>query len=125
MKFMRFIKANIPVYTGLSLKEKYATDKLMACNTILPAISYDERTKLGKFVADIIREKILKENTLKDSPLKAYEIAEAGVMGINKLFGWQMALDEKKDANGELSSVYFNSKLLKFNAPVKKSETLP
>jgi len=35
-----------------------------------------------------------------------------------------MALDEKKNESGELSSVYFSSKILKFNAPVKKSEPL-
>jgi hypothetical protein len=36
-----------------------------------------------------------------------------------------MALDEKKDANGELKSVYFSSRILKFTAPIKKSEPLP
>jgi len=36
-----------------------------------------------------------------------------------------MALDEKNDENGELKSVYFSSKILKFKAPVKKSEPLP
>ncbi|MGC1391224.1 MAG: hypothetical protein WA816_09315, partial [Bacteroidales bacterium] len=76
----------------------------------------------GKFIARTFREKILKEKTAKDSPLKIYEIAEAGVAGLDKLLGWQMALDEKKDSNGELRSVYFSSKILKFNAPIKKSE---
>jgi hypothetical protein len=33
-----------------------------------------------------------------------------------------MALDEKKDEKGELKSLYFSSKILKFNAPIKKSE---
>jgi hypothetical protein len=56
--------------------------------------------------------------------LKAYEIAEAGVSGLNKLLGWEMALDERKDENGKLKSVYFSSKILKFNAPVKNSEPL-
>jgi hypothetical protein len=67
----------------------------------------------------------LKENTSKDSPLKGYEIAEAGVTGLNRLLGWEMALVEKNDENGELRSVYFSSKLLKFNAPVKKTDPLP
>jgi len=57
-------------------------------------------------------------------PLKVYEIAEAGVTGLNRLFGWGMSLDEKNDNKGDLKSVYFSSKILKFNAPVKKSEPL-
>jgi hypothetical protein len=35
-----------------------------------------------------------------------------------------MALDERKDTEGNLRSVYFSSKMLKFNAPVKKTEAL-
>jgi hypothetical protein len=85
----------------------------------------NERSKIGKYIAKTFREKILKEKTPPDSPLKAYEIAEAGVTGINKLFGWEMALDKKSDENGDLKSVYFSSRIIKFNAPVKKSEPLP
>ena len=84
----------------------------------------DDRSKLRKFLAKTFREKILKEKTAKDSPLKAYEIAEAGVSGLNKLLGWEMALDEKRDGNGVLKSVYFSSRILKFNTPVKNSEPL-
>jgi len=83
------------------------------------------RSKIGKYIAKTFREKFLKEETPADSPLKAYEIAEAGVTGINKLFGWEMALDKKSDENGDLKSVYFSSRIIKFNAPVKKSEPLP
>jgi hypothetical protein len=35
-----------------------------------------------------------------------------------------MALEEKKNGKGEMTSVYFSSKILKFNAPIKKTETL-
>jgi hypothetical protein len=85
----------------------------------------NERSKIGKYIAKTFREKFLKEKTPPDSPLKGYEIAEAGVSGINKIFGWEMALDKKNDQNGNLKSVYFSSRILKFNAPVKKSEPLP
>jgi hypothetical protein len=36
-----------------------------------------------------------------------------------------MALQKTNDENGDLQSLYFSSKMLKFNAPVKKSETTP
>lgn len=84
----------------------------------------EEGSRIGKFIARTIREKFLREKTPADSPLKGYEIAQAGVAGINKLLGWEMALDERKDPEGNLKSLYFSSKLLKFNAPLKKSESL-
>jgi hypothetical protein len=116
----------IPASSEIDLNEKNMSNKLVASKAFLiTPQSEDEQSKLSKFIARTFREKILKEPASKDSPLKAYEIAEAGVSGLNKLLGWEMALDEKKDENGELASVYFSSKILKFNAPVKKDETVP
>jgi hypothetical protein len=116
----------IPVFKKFNLNETSVSNKLVALKNILvlPRAD-DEQSNISKFIARTFREKILKEKTAKDSPLKVYEIAEAGVSGLNKLFGWEMALDQKTDANGELNSVYFSSKLLKFNAPVRKNELLP
>ena len=113
----------IPVSAEIDLKRGIVSNTLVASNSTFIVRSYDdERSNLSRFLAKTFRQKILKENTLKDSPLKAYEIAEAGVTGLNKLFGWEMALDKINDENGELRSVYFSSKILKFNAPVKKTE---
>ncbi len=91
-------------------------------DSIIPQDYDNGQSRFSKFIAKAFREKLLREKTPKDSPLKAYEIAEAGITGLNKLLGWEMALDERKDENGKLKSVYFSSKILKFNAPVKKSE---
>jgi hypothetical protein len=82
----------------------------------------EQRWAVGRFFAKIFREKILKENTIDDSPIKGYEIAEAGVTGLNKLLGWEMAFEKNNDENGELKSIYFSSKILKVQAPVNKSE---
>jgi hypothetical protein len=115
----------IPVSPEIDLKVETIPNTLIALNYTVAIPEYDDgRSKLSKFIAKTFREKILKEKTAKDSPLKVYEIAEAGVSGLDKLLGWEMALDEKKDGNGELKSVYFSSKILKFNAPIKKSEPL-
>lgn len=80
----------------------------------------DERSNVGRFISKFLREKILKETTIKTSPLEVYEIAEAGVTGLNKLLGWQMALSKNIDEEGKSGSVYFSSRLLKFNTPSKK-----
>jgi hypothetical protein len=118
--------SKIRVFQEVSLNETRVRNSLVASKNILVLPPSDnEQSNVSKFIARTFRVKILKERIAKDTPLKGYEIAEAGVSGLNKLLGWEMALDQKKDANGELSSVYFSSKLLKFTAPVKKNEPLP
>jgi hypothetical protein len=105
-----------PEYAGLPLAAS-------ASGYSEPAFD-DERSRLSKFIARTFRGKILKEKKINEAPLKSYELAEAGIEGLNKLLGWQMALVKTNDQGGELKSVYFSSKLLKFNAPVKKSAEL-
>jgi len=114
----------IPVYTRIDLKKEINSNTLVASNTtIYIPEAEDNRSDFGRFISKTFREKLLKEKTPPDSPLKGYEIAEAGVTGLNKLFGWEMALDKKNDQNGQLKSVYFSSRIIKFNAPIKKSES--
>jgi hypothetical protein len=110
---------------NINLEKPVIQGTLISINSsILIAEEDDGRPRFGRFLAKAFRQKLLKENTAKDSPLKAYEFAEAGISGLNKLLGWEMALDERKDENGKLKSVYFSSRILKFNAPVKNSEPL-
>jgi hypothetical protein len=99
------------------------TDPSLIASTINYAepVYDDERSRLSRFIARTFREKILKEKKISDEPLKTYEVAEAGIDGLNKLLGWQMALVKTNDEAGELKSVYFSSKALKFNAPVRKT----
>ena len=100
-----------------------ATLSLVSVN--LTTVEYPEdepENTVGNFFTRIIREKILKSGTAEKGSLKAYEVADAGITGINLLFGSNMTLEKNLDEKGEVKSVYFNSKLLKFNAPVKKAE---
>jgi len=101
------------------------SNRLIACNFPLPNTEDEDiRSSIGRFIARNFREKLLREESPKDTPLKGFEIAEAGVAGINKIFGWEMELDKKKTETGETKSVYFSSRIIKFNAPVKKAEPL-
>jgi hypothetical protein len=114
----------IPLNTKIDLRERSVGNTLIASNASLNILAYDEeRSNISRFIAKTFRQKILKETTSLSSPIKGYEIAEAGVTGLNKLLGWEMALDKTNDENGELKSVYFSSKILKFNAPVKKNDS--
>jgi len=113
----------VPVHSEVNLGKGITRETLIISNqTLLIADDENERSKAGKFISKTFRAKFLKEKTPPDSPLKGYEIAEAGVSGLNRLFGWQMVLDTKNDGNGQPSSVYFSSKILKLSAPVKKKE---
>lgn len=117
----RTLLNKIRIPTAINLNAENVHPELIALNMVTPAqLEEDDRPRLGRFIAKTFRERILKEKTAKDTPLKVYEIAEAGVTGLNRLLGWEMALDEKSDADGRPRSVYFSSKLLKFNAPIKK-----
>jgi hypothetical protein len=113
-------------FASLSIDRPAGINNLIAYNPekIIPL--YDnERTRIGKFISRTYRDLILNEEVATDLPIKGYEIAEGGINGLNKLLGWEMALQKTNDENGDLQSLYFSSKLLKFNAPVKKSETTP
>jgi len=121
----KIILNRIPIPERLTLMNSVIPGTLISLDSRIKIPEEDDgRPRFGRFLAKAFRQKILKENTNRDSPLKAYEIAEAGVSGLNKLLGWEMALDERKDENGKLKSVYFSSKILNFNAPVKNSEPL-
>lgn len=102
------------------------TYTLTALNINVPDIETDyDGTRLGRFIARNFREKILNVDNPVEDPLKPYEIAEAGIEGLNKLLGWEMALVQNTDESGDLKSVYFSSKILKFNSPVKKTSPAP
>jgi hypothetical protein len=81
----------------------------------------DQRSNVDRFLAKVFHEVIMSDTISGDRPVKSYDLAIAGITGINKLLGWEMALDKKTDINGEIRSYYFSSRLLKFNAPAKKT----
>lgn len=115
------IRADIPAALNIQgiAPELNLNEDLVKNSFSLAVIETDENTVAG-FVAKTFRKKILGEEKADDSPIKGYEIAEAGVNGINKLFGWQMALEKNSNEKGEIRSVSFSSKLLKVQAPVNR-----
>lgn len=80
----------------------------------------DDRLTAGKFFAKLFREKILKNETTDEGRIKGYEIAEAGVAGLNRLLGWEMDFEKYVNVNGETKSIYFSSRMLKVQAPVNR-----
>ena len=80
----------------------------------------DDRLTAGKFFAKLFRERILKSETTDESRIKGYEIAEAGVAGLNRLLGWEMDFEKYVNENGETKSIYFSSRMLKVQTPVNR-----
>jgi len=122
------LKNDIAMISGLTQVPQGNTTlavSLVTMNlTLVEPFNEEEGNAVGNFFTRLIREKVLKSQTPENGNLKAYEVADAGIAGINKLFGSNMTLEKTIDEKGEVQSVYFNSKLLKFNAPVKKAEPL-
>lgn len=86
----------------------------------IPSPNEEYRSNVDRFVARFIREKLMKDKTRGDKPVESFELAVTGINSLNKLLGWGMTLQKNKDEEGEVKSYNFNSKLLKFNTPVKK-----
>jgi len=85
-------------------------------------IPYHGPISLKEHLAMNFREKILGEEVPDISPIKAYEIASAGITGINKLLGWEINFEVKKETSGEVNALAFNSRLINFETPVKKAD---
>ncbi|HKL67690.1 MAG TPA: hypothetical protein VJ877_07340 [Bacteroidales bacterium] len=73
-----------------------------------------------EFLAYQFRKNILDEENPEASNIKAYEIADAGIKGINFLLGWEMDLKAEKSGEGKFENISFTSELVKFgHSPAK------
>jgi hypothetical protein len=115
-------KFNVPI------PEKIFKSSFITGNNLIPfepgylPLFEDERSNVDRFIARLFHEKIMKDTISGYRPVRTYDIAVAGITGLNKLFGWEMAFNKNTDETGEIKSYYFSSKLIKINAPVKKPE---
>jgi len=118
-----FITA-IPYLANPDFSSERTINSLVSLNIATREPTYYDpgRGRIKRFIASNFRTKILKDEKYNDAPIQPYEIAEAGIGGLNKLLGWEMAFVKTSDEEGELQSFYFSSRVLKFNAPVKKPD---
>ncbi|HCC70338.1 MAG TPA: hypothetical protein DEQ09_04195 [Bacteroidales bacterium] len=75
-----------------------------------------------EFIAYHIRKDILNDNDPDPERLKAWEIADAGIKGFNKVLGWNMQLETAENESGGLQFISFTSELVKFDHDSKKNE---
>jgi len=116
-------RAAIPVpVTGPAIA-RYDVPALMAFNGELPSQEDPGlRSNVEKFAARFFHEKIMKNEKAGDTPVTGIDLAEAWVIGVNRLLGTEMNFVRNTNEKGELVSVYFSSQTLKINAPVKRDE---
>lgn len=112
-----------PVAVGISNnKSKIQFVKVtlpeMKDNTFYSDIN-NEETSLKSIVLETVNTQVLKKD--KDlNKISAWDIAQLGINGINKITGSNIQLNKKYDNKGNLAKVEFDSKLFAFSTPVKK-----
>jgi hypothetical protein len=113
---------HVPIPGNMFTAKRPSTNVLIAyVPPYIPPLFDDNRSNVDRFLARFFHEKIMRDTISADRPVKTFDVALAGINGLNKLFGWEMALHKNIDENGMTRSYYFSSKLLKINAPVKKT----
>lgn len=75
-----------------------------------------------QFVARSLRKYIIKEDINSVEKLRVHEMADAGIIGVNKLLGWEMTLEKERTEDGTLSAYKFTSQLINFDRKVKKGD---
>jgi len=86
------------------------------------AIEYPEGLSPRQFIARNFREIILNEEEGSTEKLKAYELADASIRGLNKLLGWEMNLEKNLTVDGQLNNLKFTSQLINFDHKPKKND---
>lgn len=81
---------------------------------------YNRRSNVDRFLARFFHEIIMRDKKSGDRPVEPFELADAGIKGLNKLFGWQMVLQENNDTLTDAKTYRFSSRLVRIKTPIKK-----
>ncbi|MDT8400568.1 MAG: hypothetical protein RQ743_02645 [Bacteroidales bacterium] len=89
----------------------------------LPAESSETlNMSVREFLAYHFRKEILDKEDPGIEHLKAWEIADAGIKGVNTLLGWNMELRTGESEEGRLENICFTSELIKFEHKSSKNK---
>jgi hypothetical protein len=88
-----------------------------------PGTMDNMKMTVREFLAFQFRKSILDEEDPGVDNLKAWEIADAGIKGVNTLLGWNMEFQAGQGEDGRLQNLRFTSELLKIDRDFKKSNT--
>lgn len=83
---------------------------------VKPISAQPEYLNLSEYARKQLNEKILGANKQID----AWQLADAGLSGINKITGGEMKLHRQMDVDGNITSYEFNSKFVSFYTTARK-----
>jgi hypothetical protein len=77
---------------------------------------------LSQMAIKTFKSEILKEEKNKINPNKftLWDIADAGIRGVNKIVGWEMELDKEYSEEGNLIALAFDSNTVSFSRSLNK-----
>jgi len=112
----------------LSFKKEISLDKTQNLFLLAQTDKYPEplapavsEMSVKEYLSYQFRKQILAQKNPPAENLKAWEIADAGIRGFNKVLGWEMELTAEQDTEGRLKDIRFTSQLVKFDHKAKKS----
>lgn len=79
-----------------------------------------EYLSLSEYARKQLTEKVLGNKDPENTRLSAWQIANAGISGLNKITGGEMKLEKRACKDGSITSYSFNSKLLSFSTTAVK-----
>ncbi|MCB8995044.1 MAG: hypothetical protein H6538_05510 [Bacteroidales bacterium] len=79
-----------------------------------------EFLSLSEYARRQVLGKVLGEKPAETNRISGWEIADAGLNGLNKITGSKMKLERKTSETGEITEYSFNSKLLSFSTQARK-----
>jgi len=77
--------------------------------------SSPEYLSLSEYARKQLAEKVIDVQELKNTRLSAWQIADAGISGINKLTGGEMKLEKRINEEGGITAYSFDSRILSFS----------
>ena len=98
--------------------------RLLYASSYAPMIripSAEDVLSLPQLALKLFRERVLGQDPglVKKTRFSMWEVAGAGINGINALAGTEMKLNREYDDKGQILAVSFNSRLLEVDAPVR------
>jgi hypothetical protein len=94
-----------------TLPEKPILASLVSVEYLEVVENIHNNLTLSQMAVKSFKSEILKEEKSKIDPDKftLWDIADAGIRGVNKIIGWKMELDKEYNENGDLIALGFDS----------------
>ena len=94
-----------------TLPEKSIIAALVSIKDLEVVENINDNLDLSQMAVKTFKSEILKEEKSKINPDKftLWDIADAGIRGINKIIGWEMEFNKEYDDEGELIALAFDS----------------